>query len=360
MRESRLDYLDALRGWAAFAVIVTHAGSQTGGAINEQMALGAHGVQLFFTLSAFTLFMTHYGRHSSERTETLNFFLRRFFRLAPVFYVVIVAVSAYDWITRSPDAPTLGQMAALFTFTHSLFPAYIDQLLHVEWSLGNEAIFYVMLPFLFIWVRDARRAVYLLLGTLLVARFLTVWLQHQGDLHFAFFYFGNQAPAFAFGIVLFFATRRPLDPKYAPMFLAIALFVFWAVTMGGEVYAFPQHILLEFGYVALIIALGLKPYRFFVNALTVRFGEISYSVYLLHVSVLFSLGPLATHWHLEGYPQFFFLLTGTVAITWALASVAYRFIERPGVELGQRVIQRIAARSLVFVDHDESRSPRLP
>ena len=55
----------------------------------KQVALtGQRGVALFFIVSAFTLFLS-YDNRKDERNPTTNFFLRRLFRLAPMFYIAV-------------------------------------------------------------------------------------------------------------------------------------------------------------------------------------------------------------------------------------------------------------------------------
>ena len=51
---------------------------------------GQRGVQLFYMISAFTLYLSLDGRRTEQHPWT-NYFLRRFFRIAPLFYLVIVA-----------------------------------------------------------------------------------------------------------------------------------------------------------------------------------------------------------------------------------------------------------------------------
>jgi hypothetical protein len=54
-----------------------------------QVALtGQRGVALFFIVSAFTLFL-NYDNRKEERHPTRNFFIQRFFRLAPMFHIAL-------------------------------------------------------------------------------------------------------------------------------------------------------------------------------------------------------------------------------------------------------------------------------
>src|SRR5690606_37748745 len=83
-------YIDALRGLAVLGVILVHCGQRADllpwiRSITDQ---GARGVQLFFILSALTLFLSMEHRSSAGKIEKKEyFFIRRFFRIAPMFYV---------------------------------------------------------------------------------------------------------------------------------------------------------------------------------------------------------------------------------------------------------------------------------
>ncbi|HEX4845412.1 MAG TPA: acyltransferase family protein, partial [Geothrix sp.] len=90
---SRFGGLDPLRGILALCVAVYHlsvwfALSESGSGLNIATArLGNYSVSAFFVLSGFLLFRT--ASWARVRKEGLGrFWLRRFLRLAPLFYLV--------------------------------------------------------------------------------------------------------------------------------------------------------------------------------------------------------------------------------------------------------------------------------
>ncbi len=90
-KSSQLDSIDALRGIAVLGVIVIHAANvpHVPNTIWNLALPGQRGVQLFFIVSAFTLFLSR-ERRPDEAHPDRNFFLRRFFRLTPMFYLATV------------------------------------------------------------------------------------------------------------------------------------------------------------------------------------------------------------------------------------------------------------------------------
>ena len=87
---AHFDFIDALRGLAFLGVLVHHAVARIphlNSSVVRVAEQGHEGVELFFLVSALTLFFSLDSRRRSERRPTLNFFIRRFFRIAPLFYI---------------------------------------------------------------------------------------------------------------------------------------------------------------------------------------------------------------------------------------------------------------------------------
>lgn len=359
-KADRIPHLDALRGWAAFGVIITHAGIQIGGRMPDSTTDFAYGVQLFYTLSAFMLFWTHYSRHATERDEARNFYLRRFFRIAPLFWPVVLIASAWMWITRDPSAPGPFHIASVLLFVNGFFPKFLNSILNVEWSVATEMLFYAGMPLLLRYVTTLERAVYLLIGSLVVGEYATLWIVGHPELTkafppYAYFWFPNQMSAFAFGIVGFFLSRLPISRAGARMLMVSGLAFMAALYIGGGAVRFlPHQLLYEFSFVAIILALGVKSNPVLVNRVTVWFGGISFSVYLLHLPILITLSHhVLPHLSLSPLAGLLFLITGTFVLVGIAGTLTYRYVERPGVDFGTRFIKHLDRRSLVVEDRDK-------
>ncbi|RKT99130.1 hypothetical protein C7H84_33105 [Burkholderia sp. Nafp2/4-1b] len=360
----RIAHLDALRGWAAFAVIITHAGIQIGGRMPDSTTDFAYGVQLFYTLSAFMLFWTHYSRHATERDEARNFYPRRFFRIAPLFWPVVLIASARMWVTHDASAPGPFHIASVLLFANGFFPKFLNSILNVEWSVATEMLFYALMPLLLRYVTTLERAVYLLIGSLVIGEYATQWIVGHPDLTtafppYAYFWFPNQMSAFAFGIVGFFLSRLPISRAGARMLMVTGLAFMAALYIGGGAVRFlPHQMLYEFSFVAIILSLGVQSNAVLVNRLTVWFGSISFSVYLLHLPILLTL----SHYVLPSLSMspvagLLFLILGTFALAGIAGTLTYRCVEWPGIALGTKFIKRLNQRSLIVKDRDESSAP---
>src|SRR5262249_23668668 len=92
----RLAYLDGLRAIAALMVFLIHSGAPTlraaGPIGNSIVDHGKYGVTVFFVVSAFSLCVSLQPAFAGARVSWAAYFVRRFFRIAPLYYVVMAYV----------------------------------------------------------------------------------------------------------------------------------------------------------------------------------------------------------------------------------------------------------------------------
>ncbi len=146
---SHLRYIDALRGIAFLGVLAVHGTQQVPAFRGVGLAAtGQYGVQLFFLMSAVTLLRSFAVRGTGEANPLRNYFLRRFFRIAPLFWFGIVLYYFVLGNGPSPWAPEgvhLWQYAATATFTHGWLPTSINSVVPGGWSIAVEMTFFAAL-----------------------------------------------------------------------------------------------------------------------------------------------------------------------------------------------------------------------
>lgn len=97
-----LSSVDALRGIAAIYVVFLHMTLlpspqlRMPGWIRPFILSGGTGVALFFVISAFTLSISWFSRKNDPH-RVRNFYLRRAFRILPLFYVLLAAMLLGNW-----------------------------------------------------------------------------------------------------------------------------------------------------------------------------------------------------------------------------------------------------------------------
>jgi len=354
----RLEYIDALRGLAALMVLWFHAVQQGTrdlplwiARINNQLA---RGVQLFYLVSAFTLFLTLASRQKSGDFSNLNFFLRRFFRIAPLFYF---ALALYLWLYGFAPRVSTGNHPITFLnilsnvfFVNGFNPYWINSIVPVGWSVAVEMNFYLLVPLLFRYINTLRRSILFFLVSLifslivnyLFAVYPLINSRHVWD-EFRFQWIVNQLPIFSLGIVLFYLLNYSSKFSLHSGKILISSIFLILLSPWVKLPLIPLHVQYGVAFLSLAFSLAQKPVIFLVNSFFIYLGKISYSMYLLHVIgiriVLHQLGWLVS-------PQAD-LLSGVIlfpllvlAVTVLISSITYRLIEVPGQKIGKKLITR--------------------
>lgn len=332
LESPRLRELDFLRGVAVLGVVIVHVGQKfpTGVALYDSgTSYGQLGVQLFFFVSALTMcFM--WGAREKESGRVWKFYVRRFFRIAPLFwlaipfYLSIYGVGASYW---APEGIGIRQVLLTATFLHGFYPDSINSVVPGGWSIAVEMTFYLFFPLLAMHVKE-RRLVYLSLSILvwfLYAVFLRKWLEVflggdvlvKGFLHLNFL---NQAPVFLLGCYLYYALKEGVGWSD---FLLVALWV----SLG---YASKKFLGVEgLGFVYTYICMGAFVY--FSMSLGVKFslleklGKRSYAIYLIHFSLIYILSKLMLPFN--SVAVFFMALLIVAGAAYFIAGILGRYVE---------------------------------
>lgn len=315
--------------------------------VNEVAFTGQRGVALFFIVSAFTLFLS-YDNRKDELRPTLNFFIRRFFRLAPMFYVAVfltlVLLRSYSGLPK--------HIAVSLVFLNGLHPLAINAGAIGGWSVADEALFYALLPLLFARIKSLRSALIWLVTSSIVCYILSKSLSVRYPSckqYFQFLSFSVQFPVFMMGIAGYFFWKEYLTQMYlgAKKRLSLILLVAGAV-LYSILLPFTDNGLYLSSFVCLIllIALSLHPWSIFVNRYTRFLGKISYSIYLLHFFIYINLQARLGRAGLPPTVQFILCFFGILLIVIPIAYLTWLSIEEPGIRLGRHVIAQCEGRKL--------------
>jgi len=355
-------YIDTLRGLAILNVLKVHCGlgrlNSSYGTIQAAISKGQYGVQLFFIASACTLFMSMDKRQACEKHPYLNFFIRRFFRIAPLFYVGIMYYLWQDRIGVSPAlANTSGvnvwEILSTVTFTNSVSPYWINSLVPGGWTIAVEMTFYLFLPLLYNKIKNLKTALWFLLVTLVGAGlfhfilFKVTWIpDHELWITYVFYSFPSQLPIFLLGIVLFYMIKDSSNDSQRSnnatttagvwLLLSMLIWIHFATQIISEYFFFSVAFLL------LAYSLSLKSIKFIVNPFTVFIGKISFSLYLIHFAVLHFMDKYSfTDFHFNPLTNFVIRYAVLLGASSVISFMTYMYIERPGQNVGRRIIEFI-------------------
>jgi len=345
--DKKLAGIHGLRFLAFFMVLIFHlrdvAGIAPSGGFDRNLG---SGVRLFFVISAFSL-MYSTTRYMARPDWIKVFAVKRFFRIAPLFYLMIIATSFVG--IMGPH--NLVDAILSFGFVFNFMPDQQGSLVWAGWTVGVEMIFYAMMPLIIGCIIGVRSSI-LFLGAGIVLGYAALNAQvHPGMPHlFSYMTFPGQIQFFAAGTAAYFiylAAQKSVA-NVMPVVIALAIVVAvgaWSI-VTPRISSLPVSTELERNYASCILVFGalviwqaIKPSWVFSNRFVVYWGERSYSMYLLHGPILIFGHPLWVNIVARvgltlGYPA-----VAIVALVLVLCSswVTYRFIERPGMQLGSRL-----------------------
>lgn len=356
----KYSYIDALRGIAVIGVLMVHCTAfgrhePFTNNISFIFAHGSMGVQLFFIASAFTLFLSFSKRSEIEKYPKFNFFIRRFFRIAPMFYI---GIGYYIWQFTSYSGQDENYISFWNIISHILFfhgfnQFWINSIVPGGWSIAVEMLFYTTVPFLFMKIKNSQQAFILIIIALsirIVFRvFLFVFHIVGSDLvgsRFLGYYLPSQLPVFALGILMYFIIKEnyQIKIKSFPILLTSLLLI---VNYSGFPYLLPDYFIFGIAFLLLAIALSKYEYKPIVNPVLKYIGQISYSMYLVHFAVLFWLNKYNFLDYIKVSNEYTALfnyalrLIIVIIISVLIASIFYKAVELPMQAVGKRLINRI-------------------
>ena len=352
METKKYEYIDSLRGIAVLMVLMVHVGNFFKLPTTEYFShllfgavySGRMGVQLFFILSSFTL-MFSFDRRIGEKNGTSNFYIRRFFRIAPMYYLAIVAITAYfiRLDVRNWDILTTPWYLSNYFFLNTLNPAWIKTIVPGGWSISVEFLFYMIFPFIASRIKNINIAAIALCISLIVATLFIYATRGQ----FFFFQFDfnqinfvNQLPVFFIGIFTYWLTKESYtqikNKTWALFIIVMLLFTHMIV---------PYYLFYCIIYCILILILSKKPYRFLSNKWLSKVGRVSFSMYIVHFFLIIMMNNLGIG-HLipvtnlfTSIVNFVLLYTLVFTLTYTISYFSYKFIELPGQNLGKKLIK---------------------
>ena len=365
VEQQKFDFVDALRGYAIVGVLLIHVSQYCTGLSDIFLILsgsGRYGVQLFFIASAFTLSLSHNNRRRAEERPITNFFIRRFFRIAPLYYMgliiyfVLRGLYKHAWPPPQYDLPMV--LSNIF-FVHGLHPTTINYAVPGGWSIGTEFIFYMFFPFLISKITSIRKAViFLFLSIGLAVVFYYIWAliyKENCDLNgFRYYTITNNLPSFMLGILLYHLWNNKesimemfkLKAKVFSMILLLLCCIMFII--GLTVTDFYLSLIaspLIMGFAFLFFSLSLSLYKtVIVNKPICYIGKISFSLYIMHFIFAWYVVPKimkTLSLNINGNILFIISVLLTLGLAVLVSSITYKYIEERGMKVGKDLIKRI-------------------
>lgn len=326
--------IDALRGYLAIAVFVTHAaaikqwedvGTWTWPPSDFYIMAGTAPVSIFFMITAFLF----WGKaiQARGRVDLKWLISSRLRRLAPLYlcsipvFLLLVGIES-DWTLRTSLLPLSGAIARWLMLgvagqpdVNAVSPTWI--LYPQVWTLGYEWTFYAALPALAFFWRPFTSV--LIAGVIVIAVRL-------GAIELVVL-------NFAVGILtaeLIAAHPRSNWLRSWPVSALALATILLAPALLGSYYGFRQTACLAPLFVS--ACYGNRMFGLLANGPARLLGAVSYSVYLLHVFVLhfflLTLARLGFAGHISPLTYWGLIFALTLLLI-CVCVLSFRFVEEP-------------------------------
>lgn len=318
----RLAQLDALRGIAALAVVLFHYTTRYDQLFGHaqppalSFPYGYLGVNLFFMISGFVIFMT------LERTaRPMDFVVSRFSRLYPAYWGAILLTFALTHAIGLPGK-TVGWDVLLVnvTMVQGFFGvAHVDG---VYWTLEVELLFYAwaLLSFRFGGAAGLRHFLFACLALRLVyAAAQTFWgidLPWVGQRWLLLPYICW----FALGVTVYRLSRQDAASAWDWALAAAAVLVIGLVEDWGLA-------ALAVAFYAVLSGAARGRWTWLEHPVLLWLGAISYTLYLLHENIGWAVLRRLEGWGVEVH----LAIALTMAVSMALAHGLTTLVEQPGM-----------------------------
>jgi peptidoglycan/LPS O-acetylase OafA/YrhL len=317
MKTNRFSELDALRGFAAVAVVIFHFTTRAAreGFPLFDFEIGQHGVQVFFCISGFVIYWT------LERSKTLlDFAVSRFSRLYPAYWAALAVLVAANFFFSIEDSVWVTGYAVNATMLQKFVG--IQDVDGVYWTLGVELTFYAWMALVFA-TGHLKHIVPISLVWLLIAAWMgaveitTHHIPRVLDVALIF----PHIPYFIAGMMFYLIRSKGLQREHIGV-LAVVFLATLAI-YGPGMWWMPAAVFAIFG-----LAIYGK-LAWIVNPVTLWLGDISYSLYLTHrvwgQGIMIELARL-------GLPKWL-AFAAAIAAALVLATSITWLIEQPALNL---------------------------
>lgn len=325
IRKGYLHSLDYLRGIAAVSVCLFHFTDKhkylpDGDLLKQTFQYGHFGVEMFFIISGFVIpYALSAGSYTLSRFMT--FMKKRILRIEPPYLLCVLLALALNYLTtKTPfyQGPSFKFDIAQIAYHVGYLNPFLgkDWLNPVFWTLAIEFQFYIFIALVFPLINHRKTWVWI----------LTLVLFNIASFYFDRRFFFNFSIFFSIGILLFRQHTHKLT-LLEQIVTSIA-----AVTFLWMRYTHVDLVISMF--TAVVILLPLQK-----NIVASFFGDISYSLYLLHFPVGMRVVNLTQRFS-DSLHERYLAIAIAFIISVIVSYCFYKIVEAPFKKLSQKISYR--------------------
>jgi len=342
----RIRFLDALRGLAAVWVVLCHMvfipkpNLLTPDWASSWVRVGWMGVTFFFLFTGFSICYTLKSRQMEERPY-LSFYIRRFFRVAPLFYLLLIVI-----IIKNPYSHSSLEIAANVLLLFNLLPGWQVGIVWASWYIGVLIFMYLLSPLVYKYFNNIwKAAIFIILSMMMFYSFkyLMKYIPFDYETYFKWS-FVRYLPIFAAGVFVYYILEKvpsyPFRCKRSIGLLLIgASLLLFVELVFKRLFLLDQYHWQAIIFSMFIIGVAINPLRIIVNDYTSYLGKISLFLYLCHPILIILLIPLYRQiyeWPLPLSVQYLIIVCITLTLLICISFLTYRFVEEPCVGFGKK------------------------
>jgi exopolysaccharide production protein ExoZ len=354
----KLNLLQGFRGIASLLVLLVHGTAllkqQTHQAVlGNWFSFGYTGVDFFFVLSGFIIYYIHH-RDIGQPDRWRNFVSKRFWRVYPLYWLVLI-----PRLLR-PDTDTSGW---IIPSSLVLFPYPAPPIVNVSWTLTYEIFFYFAFSLL---IGQSHRWFRGILATWLAID-AGYWLLHicgwgRSLIEHPVLYFVLSPFHLEFimgcvaaygvlnhrwkrsqlmmwtGVILFLGSG--LVENWLNSFDLGQVIPWFKLTDANYVTITGRYSLLFFGLPAMLIILGAAAWESVeeipLPPWFVYLGDASFSIYLLHGTVINNIILLCVKFNQQAWLSHFFVQVSLLGVALAGGCLFHQWVEKPLLRIIQK------------------------
>ena len=354
MNNKHIIQLDGLRFFAVLMVMIGHwLQWQLTNPIITKIPF-THGVTLFFVLSGFLITgillrnRDLYDKNGLGKSALIkNFYIRRFFRIFPIYYLLIIFLFAINYTNTREMFPWLVTYSS--NIYQSIKNEYIGDFNHF-WSLAVEEQFYLFWPFVILFLKPQKTLPAIII-TICLALLTRTYLYFFVGKWMATSYF-TLSCMHSLGLGALLAYIKIYKPEVGkslthPIYVYAIFVVYILSLIFQNVYeiGWYKEIIddLLFSILSLFIIARASENGFkggikmiLENKFVSYSGKISYGLYVYHLfmpPLFYNFGPKIGMTITNKYTFFVILYL----MTFTVASISWKYIESPINKLKDKV-----------------------
>jgi len=319
--------LDSMRGLAALMVVVYHYSTWHEQSLGYSSTTplfnfwqGSLGVELFFMISGFVIFMT-----IGNKTSITDFAISRFARLFPAYWVAVIFTSILLLLAPIPGREiTLVQAAVNLSMLQKWLG--VPSIDGVYWTLAVELSFYFLIGLCALTNQLKNIVVW---SACLLGAAILVWAAEtylalttsNAIKHTFLLEYGN---LFVAGIMFYLLILHRHGYRYHAI-IGISLLV--------EALLRPEAAPIVSAFYVMFYLLYSNKIGFLQQKYLIYLGNISYSLYLIHQNFGYVVIDIMEQY---GLANSISVLIAPCVLSILISSLMYEYVERPGIKFFKR------------------------